>query len=100
MSEVAEIYAGMKQASQERRAANRENSAELLMAAGVKFDSKNVGAHLIVSHAGHTYDFWPGTGLWKMRGSPKSHRGVRWLFAQLGVAMPVLADEAQEPEHA
>jgi len=32
---------------------------------------------------GHTYDFWPGTGLWKLRGGTRTHRGVRKLLEQI-----------------
>lgn len=38
----------MQEASQQRRASNRANSAALLRANGVPFESKNGGAHLIV----------------------------------------------------
>ena len=77
----ADVAPAMKEASQKKRASNRENSAALLIKEGIDFYSKNGGAHLIVSGGGHTFDFWPGTGLWEMRGSTQRHRGVRKLIA-------------------
>lgn len=68
-------------ARQVKRANNREASAAMLRDAGISFTSNNAGAHLIVEFAGHTVDFWPGTGLWIMRGSTQRHRGVRRLIA-------------------
>ena len=76
--------------SKAKRQGNRESSAAILTAAGIKHETHNAGAHLVVTHGGHIYDFWPGTGLWKMRGSLQQHRGVRRLLKQLGVAFPLL----------
>ena len=76
MSEIAEDFNALKKYRQEKRSNNRDNSAELLKSAGISFESKNVGVHLVVNANGHTFDFWPGTGLWIMRGSTQRHRGV------------------------
>jgi hypothetical protein len=76
-----DVKPAMKERSQQKRAGNREQSARSLTDAGIQFLSRNAGAHLIVIGAnGHTYDFWPGTGLWRMRGSTRDHRGVRSLI--------------------
>ena len=76
-----DVKPAMHEASQQRRAANRLSSAEMLRANGVEFESKNDGAHLIVRDcAGCVFDFWPGTGLWKMRGARLQRRGVRALL--------------------
>ena len=71
-------------ASKAKRASNRGNSAELLRAAGVEFESKNGGAHLIVTQGGMVFDFWPGTGKWCQRGTADYQRGVFSLLARLG----------------
>lgn len=77
----ADVKPAMKERSRQKRAENREQSARMLVEAGIQFQSKNDGAHLIVTgYKGHVYDFWPGTGLWRMRGSPRDHRGVRSLI--------------------
>ncbi len=62
------------EASKQRRAANRENSAQLLREHGVPFVSKNSGAHLVID--GGWADFWPGTGLWIIRITKQRERGV------------------------
>ena len=70
--------------SSARRARHRQSSPELLRAAGISFESKNNGAHLIVSHNGFKVDFWPGTGKWNTRPvDGKDHRGVRSLIAHI-----------------
>lgn len=66
--------------SQERRASNRENGAAMLEQAGIGFETKNFGAHLIVTALGKTFDFWPGTGLWQQRGDKRQHRGANSLI--------------------
>ena len=58
--------------SDEKRAANRAASPEILKANGIAFSSSNAGAHLVVDHFGVLVDFWPGTGLWHVRSV--SHR--------------------------
>lgn len=76
----SEDYRAWDKMKQEKRAKNREDSAQMLRDAGVVFLDKNNGAHLIVTAKAGTFDFWPGTGLWKMRGSTQTHRGVRKLL--------------------
>lgn len=67
MSEMAEDFNALKKLKQEKRADNRQASAEILKTAGVRFISNNGGAHLIVEAVGHYVDFWPGTGKWITR---------------------------------
>ena len=81
MGDMGEIFNAMKEASQEKRANNRASSAQLLTDAGIDFVSKNAGAHLIVEDR---IDFWPGTGLWIVRGETKKHRGIRKLITRIG----------------
>lgn len=70
----------LKERSQQNRASNREGGAHMLTEAGLSFESKNDGAHLIVRHYPLVIDFWPGTGLWQVRGKPFRRRGVRNLI--------------------
>lgn len=77
MGDMGDIFNEMREASQKRRASNRENSAEILTRARIPFESKNDGAHLIVDGR---IDFWPGTGLWIVRGRKQKRRGVRRLI--------------------
>ena len=73
----------MREASRERRAGNRENSAAILRDRGIAFEERNAGAHLIVRHAGKVADFWPGTGKYQVRGTGKYRRGVFNLIKEL-----------------
>lgn len=87
MGDQADIWRDVAGASQDRRAHNRESSAELLTARGYTFESKNGGAHLIVRNGAKVVDFWPGTGRWRTRTAPViDKRGVKPLMAWLGPA--------------
>lgn len=77
MGDMGEVFNAMRKAAQDKRAANREQSAKMLQDAGIPFDSHNHGAHLIVDGR---YDFWPGTGLWIERSTKKDGRGVHSLM--------------------
>lgn len=81
--EIIQGFRDMKEASQEKRAHNREQSTEILRKCRVPFESHNGGAHLVIM-VGEFTDFWPGTGKWIVRGGP-SGRGVFELLKQLGV---------------
>lgn len=76
MSDCIEIFQAMNEASKDRRAHNREQSAQLLKEKGIQFDDCNRGAHLIVYGTNHMVDFWPGTGKWIVRKMDRSGRGV------------------------
>ena len=67
MGDVGDDYRALKEKGQRRRASNRETSPEVLKENGVKFESKNLGAHLIVEAKTGKIDFWPGTGKWIAR---------------------------------
>lgn len=91
MSEMAEIFSSMKAVSQQKRSDNREASAALLTRAGVVFESKNAGAHLVVLSGQHVVDFWPGTGLWIVRGARAKRRGARKLIQFVETARSAVA---------
>lgn len=69
----------MLEASKRKRRANREHAAYLLTQAGIPFESKNEGAHLIVQGREVIIDFWPGTGKFITRAG-KTGRGVRHVM--------------------
>jgi len=86
VSEGVEVFANLKDLSQQRRAGNRESSAAILAEREVEFESRNEGAHLIVRHDGLTVDFWPGTGKFIPRKPGARHgRGVFNLLQLIGV---------------
>jgi len=76
-------YDEIHQTSKAKRALYRKSSPPLLRAAGLVFTSHNEGAHLVVQATqleGVRVDFWPGTGLWKVRGRLHQGRGVKPLI--------------------
>lgn len=79
MGDMGDDFNFMKNRSREKRADNREYSAAVLTRSGIVFESKNMDAHLIVLGGAKVIDFWPGTGLWIVRGSKEKRRGVRKL---------------------
>lgn len=83
MSEAAKTSRTIAEARRQERAERRVTIPERLAAAGIAFERKNNGAHLIVRHRKHTIDFWPGTGLWIERGSDRRRYGVRGLVKHL-----------------
>jgi len=83
-----DVKPAMKEDSRRKRASNRNSSAANLAAAGIQFESKNGGSHLVASAADLVVDFWPGTGLWIVRGTGERRRGVRHLIKRLGGKWP------------
>lgn len=79
MSDDSELWKAFHDAGKAKRASNREASARLLTEAGIPFESKNNGAHLIVEGRECYIDFWPGTGKWHSRNGDKGF-GVRNLL--------------------
>lgn len=67
-----------------KRAKNRDDSVRLLREAGIVFESNNGGAHVVIDNDRRLIDFWPGTGLWIVRGADKRRRGVALLLKFLG----------------
>ena len=83
IGDMGEIYSDMKKESQERRASHRDHAPKALNEAGIRFDSHNAGAHLVVYGKWMTVDFWPGTGLFIARGSHRKHRGLKNLIEMI-----------------
>ena len=81
MSEMGKVWNELKAARKEKRAANRANSLNLLLETGLDVEIHNGGAHLIIRAHHNTYDFWPGTGLFRKRGENISRRGVKKLLS-------------------
>jgi hypothetical protein len=81
---MKEIFDAMKEHSQQKRANNREKCAEALTTAGVMFEAKNGGAHLVVEGNNGFIDYWPGTGKWHDRNGSKGF-GVRNLLKHLRI---------------
>ncbi len=88
MSEIGEYFSALRQASQEKRASNRAYSTAQLTEAGATFTTRNGGAHLVVTAGKSTIDYWPGTGLWMLRGNPKKRRGLAQLLGFIKSTKP------------
>lgn len=82
---MGDMWREIKKAGQEKRASNRESSPALLAEKGIKFELKNDGAHLIVSHKEKVIDFWPGTGKWNVRKSRDGGYGVFRMLKYLEI---------------
>lgn len=85
MSEAREIYDALKVCSQQHRAHARDESPKVLNRHGIKFETKNHGAHLIVHGYSITVDFWPGTGKWAVRKDGQKGYGVIALLRLPGL---------------
>lgn len=84
-SDLAETGRTMREESQQRRANNRANGPVILAQNGVRYQSKNDGAHLIIMRGDVVVaDYWPGTGKWRGRRQRVSGRGVFKLIQWLG----------------
>ena len=81
---MKDVFNAMKEHSQEKRRTNRVQCTQALTKAGVMFEEKNNGAHLIVEGNDCFIDYWPGTGRWKTRNGEKGF-GVRNLISHLGI---------------
>lgn len=68
-----------------KRERNTKSSTDVLIHKGIKFEFKNNGTHLAIKHLDQLIDFWPATGLWKVRNTPKESRGVFKLLKYMGV---------------
>lgn len=92
---LGDYFRDLRAVQQQQRGTNRERGAEILLAIGVSFESKNFGAHLVVSHAGQTVDYWPGTGKYIFRNRTRKGRGIFRLLRALGIE-PVVPSETEE----
>jgi hypothetical protein len=83
---MGEVWRAHNKQRQGKRALNREQSVKMLRDAGVCFELKNGGAHVIIANGDALrVDFWPGTGLWRVsRPIIHEERGVRQLIKYLG----------------
>jgi hypothetical protein len=85
MSDIGNDFKAIRRERQDRRAANRENSALILQAHGIDFESKADGTHLIIKSKSDTIHFYPGTGLWMLQGDNQRNRGVHGLIKALRI---------------
>ena len=78
---MGDMYKDLRELSkQERRERTLEAPAKL-KAAGLAFELKNGGSHVILMTQTRVVDFWPGNELWIVRGSKKRQYGIDELIA-------------------
>lgn len=65
--DLGEMFKALRADKKEKRALNTERSTQILVDHGIKFESKNNGAHLIVTGLNGLIDFWPSTGKYIVR---------------------------------
>lgn len=78
----------MREDRQAVRRLKRKEAEAALKAAGIVHSTSNSYAHVIITHCGRTYDFWPGPGTWKSRsiqaqGGASTGRGLKSLLNYL-----------------
>ncbi len=86
MTNLAEDYKAIAKLSQRKRGNNREQSPNFLNKAGIPFESKNGGVHLIVEGSECFIDYWPGTGKWISRNGKRGF-GVKNLIRYIEAAI-------------
>ena len=81
MSDMGEIFDGLKKHNKAKKRNNLEASTKMLEDEGIPLIKKNGGVHLIVGDG--AFDFWPSTGLFINRETQKQGRGVKNLIKAL-----------------
>ncbi|ABV74323.1 hypothetical protein BA3_0038 [Thalassomonas phage BA3] len=85
MGDIGDLWRETKQARKaerkQRKESNYSSSVQMLVDNGIGFEDK--GYHLVVKHKGMIADFWPTTGKFNIRKTPKYKRGVRMLIKLL-----------------
>lgn len=90
-TEHGDLWSALKERKEElaqyRRDLRKEAEAAL-KSAGIQHRTTNQYAHVIITHCGRTYDFWPGPGTWKSRsvqaqGGASTGRGLQSLLKYL-----------------
>lgn len=80
-SDMGDMWREHRKDMQAVRASRREADTEFLRRNKIAFESKNGGAHLIVTAGKAVADFWPGTGRWQIRNGVAGTRVLPMLRA-------------------
>lgn len=81
MSEIGDLFAGLKDLKREAKRLNKEYADALLKEHNVVFTVHNNGEHLIVHGSKCLIDFWPGPGRWQARNGKKGWQANRLIKA-------------------
>jgi hypothetical protein len=83
MSEMGDMWKGVRAERQAQNRARLEATEPMLRAAGLAWSTKNDGEHLIIlTKAARRVDLWPSTGLWITWDMRRGH-GVEQLINTL-----------------
>lgn len=97
MNDTTAAFKEVKDAKKLKRAANISTAIALLERSGVSYTEsakdKN-GVKLRVQSIRKSYDFWPESSTWRLRGGEVTHRGVYKLLGQLAKDGVILKSEA------
>lgn len=74
------------------KAAVKQLRIQALKDAGVVFEAKNNGEHLVIPTLNGSIDFWPSTGKWKPRDSADMGMGLIDLLAYMGAPTAPVVD--------
>lgn len=97
MNDITAAFKAVKDAKKLKRAADISTAIALLERSGVAYTEsakdKN-GVKLRVQSIRKSYDFWPESSTWRLRGGEVTHRGVYKLLGQLAKDGVILKSEA------
>lgn len=81
MGNMGDDFREMRARKKERHEINKERATAALIQAGIRFESKNDGEHLIIG--GGAYELWPSSTRWRARGERRIYLGVERLIKRI-----------------
>lgn len=75
-SELAQDLRALKEHNKQKRREYLARRLEYLKSEGIPFSTNNGGVHCTVQVGIRTYDVWPSTNRWRLRGGIKSFFGM------------------------
>jgi hypothetical protein len=93
MNDVTEDWAAYKAHQKASRAARMEKWVQRFKANHMPFSTSNGGVHCVFEIQGRTYDVWPSTDRWRLRGGVRSNFGIE-AFVRMHTKMREAEDNA------
>ena len=100
MNNITAAFKAAEAAKQHKRAANLYAATTLLESSGAVYVAagKDSNGHkLRVQSIRKSYDFWPESATWRLRGGEVTHRGVYKLLWQLAKDGVELREHSERP---
>ncbi|GAG54683.1 unnamed protein product [marine sediment metagenome] len=85
MGDVGDDFKALKEHKKLKRQSNTIYSTDKLDELGIKYESKNDGAHLVVEGTYSKIDFWPSTGKFYIRKAKGYARGINNLIKHCSI---------------